>query len=98
MDGCGVGQYLSRLSEDARLAVGLDIELERTIEAHLKSPAVTCGNGEALPFPPNRFDLVLSHEVIEHVRNDREAINEIFRVLNPWWPSGTFLSKPWLPL
>lgn len=83
VDGCGVGQYLAKLLKDAQLAVGLDIELERAIEAHHKSPAVTCGNGEALPFPPNRFDLVLSHEVIEHVRDDREAVSEIFRVLKP---------------
>ncbi len=83
VDGCGVGQYLARLDEDARLAIGLDIELERAIEAHHKTPTVTCGNGEKLPFPPDQFDLVLSHEVIEHVENDRAAISEIFRVLKP---------------
>ncbi len=60
--------------KSARLAVGLDIELERAIEAHQKTPAVTCGNGEKLPFPPDQFDLVLSHEVIEHVGDDRAAI------------------------
>jgi SAM-dependent methyltransferase len=83
VDGCGVGQYLSKLSEGARLAVGLDIELERAFEAHQKTPAVTCGNGETLPFPPHRFDMVLSHEVIEHVGDDRSAVSEIFRVLKP---------------
>jgi SAM-dependent methyltransferase len=83
VDGCGVGQYLARLVEGARLVVGLDIELERAIEAHQKAPAVTCGNGEKLPVPPDRFDLVFSHEVIEHVGNDRAAISEIYRVLKP---------------
>jgi len=83
VDGCGVGQYLTRLLEDSQLAIGLDIELDRAIEAHHKTPTVTCGNGETLPFPSNRFDLVLSHEVIEHVRDDRAAISEIFRVLKP---------------
>jgi SAM-dependent methyltransferase len=83
VDGCGVGSYLSRLAEHAELAVGLDIELERALEAHLKAPAVTCGNGEGLPFPAGCFDLVLSHEVIEHVGDDRAAMREIFRVLKP---------------
>jgi SAM-dependent methyltransferase len=83
VDGCGVGQYLSQLAVQARLAVGLDIEVERAIEAHKMTPAVTCGNGEKLPFPSNRFDLVLSHEVIEHVGDDRAAASEIFRVLKP---------------
>ena len=44
---------------------------------------MTCGNGEQLPFPPDQFDLVLSHEVIEHVGDDRAAMREIFRVLKP---------------
>jgi SAM-dependent methyltransferase len=83
VDGCGVGSYLSRLVEQARLAVGLDIELERALEARQKAPVVTCGNGEQLPFPPDYFDLILSHEVIEHVGDDRAAMREIFRVLKP---------------
>ena len=83
VDGCGVGSYLSRLVEQAKLAVGLDIELERALEARQKAPAVTCGNSELLPFPPDHFDLILSHEVIEHVGDDRAAIREIFRVLKP---------------
>ncbi len=31
----------------------------------------------------NLFDLVLSHEVIEHVRDDKSAMQEIIRVLKP---------------
>lgn len=82
-DGCGVGSYLARLSEDASLAVGLEIELERAVEAHAKGPSTVGGVGEYLPFPDNTFDLVLSHEVLEHVQNDRLAASEIARVLKP---------------
>jgi SAM-dependent methyltransferase len=81
VDGCGVGSYLERLAGGARLTIGLDIELERAIEAHQKGAGVVCGNGEELPFPADHFDLVLSHEVIEHVGDDRAAMCEIFRVL-----------------
>ncbi len=82
-DGCGVGMYLDHLAKSARLAVGMDIELERAAEAHQMVPQVTCGAGEHLPFPSNTFDLVLSHEVLEHVNDDRQAMREIVRVLRP---------------
>lgn len=82
-DGCGVGMYLARLAQPAALAVGLEYELERAIEAVQFAGPVTCGAGEGLPFPDNFFDLVLSHEVLEHVQDDRRAAQEIVRVLRP---------------
>lgn len=83
VDGCGVGMYLDRLSRSAQQAVGLDIELQRTFEAHRLVEQVVCGAGETLPFSANYFDLVLSHEVLEHVSDDRLAMSEIVRVLRP---------------
>jgi SAM-dependent methyltransferase len=80
-DGCGVGSYLARLAEKASMAVGLEIELERAREAHAKGPSTLGGVGEHLPFPDSTFDLVLSHEVLEHVQDDQQAVNEIIRVL-----------------
>jgi len=81
--GCGVGSYLLRLAEAASLAVGLDIEVERALEAHQKGPDTLGGAGEFLPFPTNIFEVVLSHEVLEHVQDDHKAIQEIIRVLKP---------------
>ncbi|NPV75387.1 MAG: class I SAM-dependent methyltransferase [Anaerolineae bacterium] len=83
VDGCGVGAYLERLAETAAFAVGLDIEWERAEESHRKTPVVLNAAGEHLPFPQNQFDLVLSHEVLEHVQDDRRAIQEIVRTLRP---------------
>jgi len=82
-DGCGVGEYLAHLTEYAQHAVGLDYEFERTLEASTKVTEVVCGAGEKLPFPNDYFDLVLSHEVLEHVQDDQQAVNEIIRVLKP---------------
>ena len=82
-DGCGVGEYLTHLATQAQLAVGLDFEFERTLVAHKKVTEVVCGAGEQLPFPGDYFDLVLSHEVLEHVQDDQLAVNEIIRVLKP---------------
>ena len=82
-DGCGVGQYLSRLAPDAKLAVGLEIEHPRAVEAHDSGAHVVCAAGEGLPFPGGFFDMVLSHEVLEHVQDDRVSVEEIARALKP---------------
>lgn len=83
VDGCGLGAYLARLSSQAGQAVGLDIELERALQAKQKTKDVLCAAGENLPFPAAAFDLVLSHEVLEHVQDDRAAIHEMVRALRP---------------
>jgi SAM-dependent methyltransferase len=80
VDGCGVGMYLSRLRSVASQAAGLDIEFERCLEARLNSEQVLCASAEALPIPANFFDLVLSHEVLEHVGDDLAVVVEMVRV------------------
>lgn len=80
-NGCGVGEYLAWLSRDARMAVGLDVELPRLLEAKLKNSYLVCAAGEHLPFKKSIFDLILSNEVIEHVRDDRQALAESARVM-----------------
>jgi SAM-dependent methyltransferase len=82
-DGAGVGEYLTRLAREARQALGLEIDFERASQANRLNSKMVCGAGEALPFPTNSFDLVLSHEVLEHVTNDRQAACEIVRTLRP---------------
>jgi SAM-dependent methyltransferase len=82
-NGCGVGMYLKRLSSEAAFAVGLEIEMSRAREAAAQKLLVLNGAGEALPFEGEKFDLVLSHEVLEHVADDRRCLEEIVRVLKP---------------
>jgi SAM-dependent methyltransferase len=89
VDGCGVGAYVERLIPHAGRVVGLDIETERVCEArqrldqvHLRADFLG-GAGEYLPFPDGSFDLILSHEVLEHVQDDRAALREMVRVLRP---------------
>ena len=83
VDGCGVGTYLSRLIPISGMAVGLDIELPRVQESFEFTPNVFCAAGENVPLTSESFDLVFSHEVLEHVQDDREAIREMVRVLQP---------------
>ena len=83
IDGCGTGTYLARMAEGARFITGLDIEWDRAREAWERTPTTLCAAGEHLPYPDNNFDLVLSHEVLEHVQDDRLTLSEIARTLAP---------------
>jgi SAM-dependent methyltransferase len=82
-NGCGVGMYVEHLSPYGGNVIGLEYDFERAAEARMNSPHVINGAGESLPFPSGAFDLILSHEVIEHVQDDRAAICEMIRILRP---------------
>ncbi|MBM3120917.1 MAG: class I SAM-dependent methyltransferase [Chloroflexi bacterium] len=82
-DGCGLGLYLERLATAARAAVGVEFDAERARQAGGRGLRVAQAAGERLPFPDGSFDLILSHEVLEHVADDRQAMREISRLLAP---------------
>lgn len=81
-NGCGVGAYLGRLAEGAARAVGIEYDFDRARQA-ARHASTAAAVGENLPFPSAEFDLILSHEVLEHVADDRQAAEEIGRVLRP---------------
>lgn len=85
VDGCGIGMYVAALHEVGADVWGVDIEYEHVRQATVHAPdASLCqAAGEYLPFPAESFDLVLSHEVIEHVQDDRAYAAEMARVLRP---------------
>jgi SAM-dependent methyltransferase len=82
-NGCGVGMYVEHLSPFGGKVIGLEYDFERAAEALLYSPHIFNAAGEVLPLPASIFNLILSHEVIEHVQDDRSAIREMVRVLKP---------------
>ena len=55
--------------------IGLEYDLERATEAGINSQEIVNAAGEFIPLPASTFDLILSHEVIEHVQDDRAAIS-----------------------
>jgi SAM-dependent methyltransferase len=85
VDGCGVGMYVKALLPYAREVAGIDIEAEHLRIAAQNVPVaqLSLAACESLPHPAGTFDLVLSHEVLEHVQDDRLAIAEMVRVLKP---------------
>ena len=82
-NGCGVGMYVEHLTPFGGRILGLEFDFERAAEAARNSPCIFNAAGEFLPLPSGAFDLILSHEVIEHVGDDRLAVREMVRVLQP---------------
>ena len=80
-NGCGVGMYVEHLSSFGGKVLGLEYDLERAAEARVNSPHIINAAGEFLPLSSETFDLILSHEVLEHVQDDRAAICEMIRAL-----------------
>jgi SAM-dependent methyltransferase len=82
LDTDSFGPFSKAMSQDGRYLRtvylpdkpnGAEIEAGRVFNADL----------ERLPFPDASFDLVLTSDVMEHVRNDVAAHREIARVLRP---------------
>jgi SAM-dependent methyltransferase len=80
-NGCGVGMYVQKLRELGARVVGLEYDFARAREARLHSKLIVNAAGESIPLPASTFELILSHEVIEHVADDRAAIREMIRLL-----------------
>jgi SAM-dependent methyltransferase len=79
--GCGVGMYLKAFRRFSHDLHGVDIDGEKLSEAGRDLPNLCVSVAETLPYSDGVFDLVLSHEVIEHVTDDRQALAEAVRVL-----------------
>jgi SAM-dependent methyltransferase len=87
-NGCGVGMYVEHLSSFGGTVIGLEYDFERAAEARTISSYIINAAGESLPLPSETFDLILSHEVIEHVQDDRLAICEMIRALRSPHPAS----------
>ena len=81
--GCGIGTYVRRFRQFSDDVHGIEVEPERVAEASLELPNIVHAYGEDLPYPDDRFDLVFSNEVIEHVEDDRRTAAEMVRVTRP---------------
>ncbi|HEY3346801.1 MAG TPA: class I SAM-dependent methyltransferase [Nitrospirota bacterium] len=83
--GEGYGTYY--LSEAAREITGIDVSL--TLVEHAKGKYVRenlyfiKGDAVGLPFPENSFDVVVSSQVLEHVKDYMAFLRELRRVVRP---------------
>lgn len=96
-NGCGVGMYVQKLAEAGGHVTGLEYDFDRAKEARNVSDNIINAAGEFLPLPSLTFDLILSHEVIEHVHSDRAAVAEMIRVLKVGGRAIIFCPNRWYP-
>lgn len=97
-DGCGLGTYLEAFEPFSSHRFGLEVEIERAVQALPRAEGIVQGQGEQLPFSDDSFDLVLSNEVLEHVADDRQALVEMVRVTRPGGRLLLFCPNRWYPV
>jgi len=97
--GGGNGMYAAQIQQRYHAQSELcDIEWTRVKEAQDKG--VTHGlvaATEALPYRTNRFDTIISNEVLEHVQDDRRTLQEMARILKPGGRIVIFCPNRWYP-
>ncbi len=88
--GCGIGTDLVRFARGGARVTGIDLA-ERSVDlarrnAELHGVGVAglfVADGEALPFPDERFDVVYAHGVIQYAARPARLVAEAHRVLKP---------------
>jgi ubiquinone/menaquinone biosynthesis C-methylase UbiE len=80
--GCGDGRYSAMLERDNRV-VSLDVSPRsaQTTRARLISNRCVVGSIDALPFRDECFDVATVLDILEHVRDDVGAVDELSRIL-----------------
>ena len=95
--GCGFGRHAFEALRRGARVVACDVALPELQnvrstyaamvevgELEATAPAfVSAGDATRLPFQDDTFDRIIASEVLEHIHNDEEALQELFRVLKP---------------
>lgn len=82
---CGVGYGSYLIKNSAKRVIGVDISKDAIThaKAHCADQKIEfiVSDATKLPFPDNFFDVIVSFETIEHVRNHEKYLSECKRVL-----------------
>jgi SAM-dependent methyltransferase len=81
--GCGVGMYTSAFKRYSSHVFGIEIEHERAGAAREHTTGIVVSPGERLPFADQAYDVLFSHEVLEHVADDTLCVREMVRITRP---------------
>jgi ubiquinone/menaquinone biosynthesis C-methylase UbiE len=88
--GCGIGTDLVRFARGGALVIGIDLSstaidlAKQNFALHgVAAQELRVGNGEAVPFADDSFDVVYGHGVVQYTANAPRLIGECHRVLKP---------------
>jgi ubiquinone/menaquinone biosynthesis C-methylase UbiE len=87
--GCGVGIDLIRFARGGAEAVGIDLAevsidlAKKNFESHGLTADLRVGDGEALEFADDEFDVVYAHGVVQYTADAARMVRELHRVLKP---------------
>jgi SAM-dependent methyltransferase len=87
--GCGIGTDLVRFARGGALCTGIDLSRTaidlagKNLLLHGVHATLQVGNGEALPYEADTFDVVYAHGVVQYTANPSALIEEAHRVLKP---------------
>lgn len=89
--GAGNSPWKAFLPDEVKY-VGLDIENAREFNMR-QSDEIVYYSGDIFPFPDNKFGYALCVEVLEHVSDTENFLNEVYRCLEP--NGKIILTVPW---
>ncbi len=83
--GCAWGYATASLAARAKEVFGCDPSPELIARARKEHPEIPFENCplEKTPYANESFDVVTVSDVLEHVTDDRVALNELYRVMKP---------------
>lgn len=81
--GCGIGEFTGYYLRKAAFVIGCDISLEKLLKAQKTNPIISFVQCECenLPFKSESADAAVFTDVLEHVADTKETIQEILRVM-----------------
>ena len=92
--GCSTAGMIAAASRHFQQTIGIDCAFRwlvigrvRLRELCIDAPLI-CANAESLPFAPKQFDAIFASDVIEHVRDANQLIQQAHRTLAP---AGNFI-------
>jgi 2-polyprenyl-3-methyl-5-hydroxy-6-metoxy-1,4-benzoquinol methylase len=79
--GCGEGSIGKLVEKLCHSVVSVEIPKAATVAKRLGVSVIVAGDAERLSFSSNSFDVVVASEVVEHLWNPSNLLDEAFRVL-----------------
>jgi 2-polyprenyl-3-methyl-5-hydroxy-6-metoxy-1,4-benzoquinol methylase len=80
--GCGRGGQSRRNIPEGAYVVGLDISAD-ALALNTELDEAICADLQAARLQPNSFDIVICHDVLEHLDRPRDALENLAQTVSP---------------